>query len=238
MHYLFNPGRFLRIARWLLPIFAVLMVFGLGVGVYIGLFDSPADYQQGETVRIMYVHVPSAWMSLFIYSVMAGFSVGYLVWRNPLSSLLVVAAAPIGMVFAFLCLVTGSLWGKPMWGAWWVWDARLTSMLILFLFYVGLVVLASAFQHVERAAKSVVLLTLFGFINVPVVKFSVDYWNTLHQPASILRSGGVAIDSTMLLPLGLMFLGFVGYFGVVLVLRTQQLILARKVVQLHKKSFT
>ncbi|MCX7315818.1 MAG: heme ABC transporter permease, partial [Hyphomicrobiales bacterium] len=156
------------------------------------------------TVRIMYIHVPAAWLALSCYSLMALSSVGSLVWKHPLADVSAKALAPIGAAFTFLCLVTGALWGKPMWGTWWVWDARLTSVLVLFLGYCGIMALWTAFDDPARAARPVAILTLFGFINVPIVKFSVDWWNTLHQPASVFRLGGPSIDPSMLTPLFVM----------------------------------
>jgi heme exporter protein C len=171
-------------------------------------FTAPADYQQGETVKIMYLHVPAAWLSLFFYMIMTSSALGTLVWRHPLADMSQKAAAPIGAAFTLICLVTGSLWGKPMWGTYWVWDARLTSVLVLFLMYCGTLALWQAIEEPVRAARAVAILTLVGAINVPIVKFSVDWWNTLHQPASVLRVGGPAIHPSMLYPLLLMALGF------------------------------
>ena len=175
----------------------LLIVGGLGWG----LLYSPPDYQQGETVRIMYVHVPSAWMALFIYVCMAVASAVGLIWRHPVADLSAKASAPIGAAFTFLCLVTGSLWGQPMWGTWWVWDGRLTSVLILFFLYLGYIALWQAFDDQAKAARAAAILALVGAINVPIVKFSVDWWNTLHQPASVLTMDGPHIHSTLLWPL-------------------------------------
>jgi heme exporter protein C len=228
MHRFANPARFLRIANTVLPWFAGATAILLAIGLYLALFDSPADYQQGETVRIMYVHVPSAWMALFIYSCIAAASAVALIWRHPLADLVAQSASPIGAAFTFIALVSGSLWGKPMWGTWWVWDARLTSVLILFFLYLGHIALARAFDDPVRGARAAAILALVGFVNVPIIKFSVDWWNTLHQPASIMRLGGPSIDPSMLLPLLIMALAFTSFFVVLLLLRVKAELLAAK----------
>ena len=229
MHRHFNPGRFSRYMDATFPYILVIALISFGLGLYFALFASPPDYQQGDSVRIMYIHVPAAWMSLFVYTSIAALSAASLIWKNPLSDMMGYAAAPIGAAFTFICLITGSLWGKPIWGTWWVWDARLTSVLILFFFYLGYIAIWHAFDDETRAAKAAAILALVGFINVPIVKFSVDFWNTLHQPASILRSGGVAIDSSMLYPLILMFIAYKGFFIITLIIRTKSEILSRKI---------
>ncbi|MCZ8097715.1 MAG: heme ABC transporter permease [Burkholderiales bacterium] len=199
-----NPTVFLGIASWLIPVLSVLAA-GLGVvGLWMVFFIAPADYQQGETVKIMYIHVPAAWLAMGCYSVMALSAIGTLVWRHPLADVSGKAAAPLGAAFTALCLLTGSLWGKPMWGTWWVWDARLTSVLVLFLMYCGVIALWNAIEDPTRAGRSVAILTLVGFVNIPIVKFSVDWWNTLHQPASVIRLDGPTIDPSMLRPLLIM----------------------------------
>src|SRR5918993_1715193 len=203
-----NPSLFLRWSGAALPFVAAAAVVLLLVGLYMAWFMAPADYQQGETIRIMFLHVPAAWLALFFYGLMAASALGTLVWRHPLADVSQKAAAPIGAAFTLVCLVTGSLWGKPMWGTYWVWDARLTSVLVLFLMYCGTLALWQAIEEPARAARAVAILTLVGAINVPIVKFSVDWWNTLHQPASVLRVGGPAIHPSMLYPLLLMALGF------------------------------
>jgi heme exporter protein C len=228
MHKYFNPRKFSNIIDKILPFSAVLTFGLLASGVYYALVASPADYQQGEYVRIMYVHVPSAWMALSIYSFIAAFGAAGLIWRNPLSHMVAIAAAPIGAAFTFICLVTGAMWGKPIWGTWWVWDARLTSVLILFFFYLGYMALYNSYDDKERAGRFSAILAIVGFINVPIIKFSVDWWNTLHQPASIIRSGGISIDKSMLIPLMLMFAGFASFFITVLIIRIKAEILERK----------
>lgn len=194
--YLANPSRFLRLSNRLFMPIGVITCICLAYGLYLGLFASPADYQQGDTVRIIYIHVPAAWLALFGYVGLGLCGLFYVVWRHPLADIAARAIAPVGAVFALLTLITGALWGKPMWGAWWVWDARLTSMLILFFFYLGVIALANGFDRPERGSRPAALLAMVGVINVPIVKFSVDWWNTLHQPASLLRSGGPAVDSS------------------------------------------
>ncbi len=229
MHKYANPARFLRIAAVVLPWCAGLTAILIGAGLYFALFASPADYQQGETVRIMYVHVPTAWMGLFCYTSMAIASAVALIWKHPLADIAAKATSPVGAGFTFVCLVTGALWGKPMWGTWWVWDARLTSMLILLFLYLGHMALVNAFDDPTRGAKAGAILALVGAVNVPIIKFSVDWWNTLHQPASVVKMGGPAIDPSMLLPLLLMGVGFTTYYITVLLLRIRAEVAGAKI---------
>jgi heme exporter protein C len=203
-----NPYRFFQIADKLLPFLWVATVLAFVTALYFAFFNSPPDYQQGETVRIMYVHVPSASLALFVYVLMALASAVALIWKHPLADMAAKAAAPLGAGFCFLALATGSIWGKPMWGTWWVWDARLTSMFVLMLLYLGYIAVWRTFDDQRRAADLARIVALVGVINIPIVKFSVDWWNTLHQPASTLRRNGPAIHETILWPLGLMFLAF------------------------------
>jgi heme exporter protein C len=177
----------------------------IAVGFYLSFFDSPADYQQGETVRIMYIHVPCAWLSMMVYGLIAVSSFGLLVFRHPLADVSAKAAAPIGAAFTFLALLTGSLWGKPMWGTYWVWDARLTSVLILFFLYLGLMALRAALEDESAAAKLTAVLALVGVTILPIIKFSVNWWNTLHQPSTDFTS---TVDPSMRWPLIIMALGF------------------------------
>lgn len=202
-----NPTFFLRLVAAVLPWAWAATIALLGVGLYMTFFVAPADYQQGETVRIMYIHVPAAWLSMFAYSVMTLSALGTLVWRHPLADASQQAAAPLGAIFTFICLITGSLWGKPMWGTWWVWDARLTSVLVLFLIYLGLIALWNTIEEPTKAARAAAILTLVGVVNIPIIKFSVDWWNTLHQPASVMRMGGPTIHPSMLWPLLIMAVG-------------------------------
>jgi heme exporter protein C len=233
MHRFANPARFLRISNIILPWAAGATVVLMIVGLYLSLFASPADYQQGDTVRIMYIHVPAAWMALFVYTNMAISAAVGLVWKHPLADLFTKAAAPIGAGFTALCLITGSLWGEPMWGTWWVWDARLTSVLILFFLYLGYMALVNAFDDPTRGAKAGAILVLVGVVNVPIIKFSVDWWNTLHQPASVVRMSGPSIDPSMLWPLLMMGLAFTAYFVTVVLLRVRSEIAARKIQTLR-----
>ena len=202
-----NPTRFLALAERLLPWLIGLTVIAFAVGLQ-QTAGAPDDYQQGATVKIMFIHVPNAWLSMFVWAVMSVAALGTLVWRHPLADVAAKAAAPIGAAFTFLALVTGSLWGRPMWGTYWEWDARLTSVLILFLMYLGLIALWRAVEDPSRAARAAAILTLVGAINLPIIKFSVDWWNTLHQPASVIRLGGPAIHPTILIPLLVMAVAF------------------------------
>jgi len=203
-----NPTRFLGLAERLLPALSAAAAVTLGFGLYLAWFVAPADYQQGETVRIMFVHVPAAWLAMFAYLMMASASLGVLVWRHPLADVAAKAAAPLGAGMTFLALATGSLWGKPMWGTWWVWDARLTSVLVLFIMYLGLIALRNALEDDGRAARAAAILTLVGAVNLPIIKFSVDWWNTLHQPASVIRVGGSTLHPSILWPLLVTAAGF------------------------------
>lgn len=223
-----NPKGFERIVDKIMPIAMVAAFIGIVSGLFFGLVSSPEDYQQGETVRIMYIHVPAAWLSMLIYSMIAVFSLSYLVWKNPFSYLMARSLAPIGVIFAMICLITGSIWGYPTWGTWWVWDARLTSMLLLFFLYLGYIGLEGAFEEEEKEAKSSSILALVGAINLPIIKFSVEWWNTLHQPASVFKIGGPTIDGAMLLPLGLMAIGLTSLFFIIWVYKVRTALLKKK----------
>ena len=212
MQFLANPKHFLKLANAVLPIVWAITIALFTLGLYGALVAAPPDYQQGETARIMFVHVPAAWMALLVYTVMALASAVAMIFRHPLADAAAKVAAPIGAVFCFLSLATGSLWGKPMWGAWWVWDARLTSMFVLMLLYLGYMAVWQAIDEPHRAAAIARIVALVGFINVPVVKFSVDWWNSLHQPASVLRLGGPTIAGSMLWPLLVMGLAYTFLF--------------------------
>ena len=204
MHRFANPARFQRLVDPLLPWLAVAAVGLFAFGLWWGLVRSPADYQQGDTVRIMYVHVPAAWLAMLVYGLVALASAASLIWRHPLADIAARAASPLGAGFTLIALATGMLWGKPMWGTWWVWDARLTSVLILFFLYLGHIALSHAFDDPARGARAAAVLAIVGVINLPIIKFSVDWWNTLHQPASVLRLEGPTIDPAMLVPLFVM----------------------------------
>jgi len=218
--------------RWsgaLVPWLTALSLGVLALGLYQTFFVVPPDYQQGETVRIMYIHVPSAWMAMMVYTTMAVASAVGLVWKHPVAELYTKAAAPLGAGFTALCLLTGSLWGQPMWGTWWVWDARLTSVLILFFIYLGYIVLVSAFDDPQRGLKAGAVLTLVGAVTLPIIKFSGDWWNTLHQPASVMKLGGSTLDSSMLYPLLLMAVAFTALFAWLVLLRTETEIAERRI---------
>ena len=219
MHRFANPNRFLRIAAVVLPWSAALTVALLAVGLYLALKVSPADYQQGESVRIMYVHVPAAWMALFVYGCLAGASAVALIWKHPLADLAAKSSAPIGACFTFIALATGSIWGKPMWGAWWVWDARLTSELVLLFLYLGYMALQSAFSDRRTASRASAILALVGVVNLPIIHYSVDWWNTLHQGATILKANAPSIHPSMLIPLLIMVLAFHLHFFTVALMR-------------------
>lgn len=223
-----NPSRFLTLSGRVLPGLSLLTAITLVVGLVMA-FSAPPDYQQGETVRIMYVHVPAAWLSMLCYGVMAVAALGTLVWRHPLADVVAKSAAPIGAGFTLVALVTGSLWGRPMWGTWWVWDARLTSVLVLFLMYLGLIALWRSVEDPGRAARAAAVLTLVGSINLPIIRFSVNWWNTLHQPASVFRMGGPTIDASLLHPLLVMALGATLLFATLLLMAMRNEILRRRI---------
>jgi len=202
-----NPTRFRTLAETLLPWLAAATVVAFGFGLE-RAYLAPDDYQQGATVKIMFLHVPSAWLSMMAWGLMSVAALGTLVWRHPLADVAAKAAAPLGAAFTLLCLVTGSLWGRPMWGTYWVWDARLTSELVLLLMYLGVLAVWRTIDDPIRAARAAAVLTLVGAIDLPIIKFSVDWWNTLHQPASVFRIGGSTIDASLLVPLFVMAIAF------------------------------
>ncbi len=227
-HKLSSPPHFYRIAGkwlpWLIALFVLLTVYGL-VG---GLILAPTDYQQGESYRIIYVHVPAAWMSLFIYIVMATAGVVVMVWRMKLAEVVMISCAPIGAMFTFLALVTGSVWGKPMWGTWWVWDARLTSELLLLFLYLGVLGLYNAIEDKRIAARAVSILAIVGVINIPIIHYSVEWWNSLHQGPTVLKAGGPGMDTSMLIPLLVMAMSFKVYFIINLLQRCRAELLERE----------
>ena len=223
-----NPTRFLSLTARLLPYLVAGTAIVLAVGLYLSA-TAPDDYQQGATVKIMFIHVPNAWLSMFVWAVMSAAALGTLVWRHPLADVAAKAAAPIGASFTFLALVTGSLWGRPMWGTYWEWDARLTSVLILFLMYLGLMALWRTVDDPSRAGRAAAVLTLAGAVNLPIIKFSVDWWNTLHQPTSVFRMGGPTLDHTFLIPLLVMAGGFTLLFVTLQVAAMRNEILRRRV---------
>ena len=233
--YLANPTRFRKITTAIFPVAVLVSAIALTFGLYLAFFASPADYQQGDTVRIMYIHVPAAWMAMMCYLLMALSAVFYLVWRHPLADIGARAMALPGAGFALITLLTGSFWGRPMWGTWWVWDARLTSMLILFFLYLGYMALADGFERAERGSKPASLLLLVGVINLPIIKFSVDWWNTLHQGSSVLRLDGPSIDPAMLKPLLIMALAMLGWCIAITILRMNTLINRRRITNLESR---
>ena len=240
--WLANPHRFSRLTGNLQLPLIILSTTLISLGLYYGLFDSPKDYQQGDAVRIMYVHVPSAWLASFLYFSLAISCIFYLVWKHPLADLIANAIAPIGLIFSVLTLITGSLWGKPMWGTWWVWDARLTSMLILFFFYLGFILLSNAFERKIDGSKTASVLAIIGLINLPIIKFSVDWWHTLHQPSSILRMDGPSIDKEMLFPLALMMVGFSLFSLYLIIINVKTMLMEKKcealILKLNLKEFS
>ena len=212
LHKYANPNNFLRIIRPIRFISLYLAIFLITCGLIMSLFFSPPDYQQSDTVRIMYIHVPSAWISLLAYLFIFFFSLFYVIWKFPLFILIAKELPTAGVTFTFLTLITGSLWGKPTWGTYWVWDARLTSFLILFFIYLGLIFIEKSFKYSTQGDNSFAYLAIIGGINIPIIKFSVDWWNTLHQPASVIRIGGPTISYDILIPLLIMTLGIMCLF--------------------------
>jgi len=223
-----NPTRFLAFANRAIPWLGGLAIVAFAFGINQVLL-APDDYQQGPTVKIMFLHVPGAWLGMLGWSVMTVAALGTLVWRHPLADVAAKATAPIGAAFTLMCLVTGSLWGRPMWGTYWVWDARLTSVLLLFLLYLGVIALWRTVEDSSRAARAAAILTLVGAIDLPIIKFSVDWWNTLHQPASVFRMGRPTIDASILIPLLVMTLAFTLTFATLLLAATRNEILRRRV---------
>jgi len=228
-----NPTFFLKLSGTVLPWLTGLTVVLLLVGLYMVFFVAPPDYQQGETVKIMFIHVPSAWLAMMGYSIITIASIGSLIWRHPMADVAAKAAAPIGACFTLLALITGSLWGKPMWGTYWVWDARLTSVLILFFLYLGLIAMWQAIEEPSRAGRAAAILAIVGSVNVPIIKFSVDWWNTLHQPASVTRLDGPAIHSSILIPLLVMTAAFTALFFVLHLTAMRTEVLRRRVQALR-----
>ena len=222
-----NPKRFMQVSGAFLPWIAGAAVVTLLAGLALG-FAVPPDYQQGDTVRIMFLHVPAAWTAMMAYGLMALASAIGLINRHPLADVAAKAAAPLGAVFTALGLVTGSLWGKPMWGAWWVWDGRLTSFLLLLLLYLGYIALGSAIEDETRSARACAILAIVGAVNLPIIEFSVDWWTTLHQGESILRKGGSLISPVFLWPLLLMGLGYTLLFFSLWLVRIRTEIVIRR----------
>jgi heme exporter protein C len=229
LHRFANPGRFLRISGAVLPWLVVPSLLLTAIGLVWGLFFSPADWQQGDAVRIMYIHVPAAWLGSAGYLALALCSLVSLVWRHPLADLAAVEIGPVGAGFTALCLITGSLWGRPIWGAWWVWDARLTSMLVLFFLYLGHIALVRAFDNPERGYRAGAILALVGVVDLPIIKFSVDWWNTLHQPDTITLTGAPTMYITMLWPLLFTTLGYTLGFAAIAITRLRAAVMERRI---------
>lgn len=228
MHRFGSPPWFYRWSGRVLPWFAVGCALCLAAGLYSGLLLAPPDYQQGESYRIIFIHVPGAWLSLFVYMVMASASIAALVWRVKVAEVVAAACAPIGASFTVIALVTGSLWGKPMWGAYWVWDARLTSELVLLFLYLGVIGLHSAIDEPRKAARAAGLLAIVGVINIPIIHYSVEWWNTLHQGPTVTKFDSPSIHWSMLAPLLIMTLGFKLFFATALIMRSRVALLERE----------
>ncbi len=227
-HRLASPKYFYDISGRLIPWFGGAALLLMVTGLYLGLFVAPPDYQQGESYRIMFIHVPSAWMSLFIYVVMATAGAIGLIWKIKLADVIAASSAPLGASFTFLALVTGSLWGKPMWGTYWVWDARLTSELILLFLYLGFMALQSAIEDKRTAARAGAVLALVGVVNIPIIHFSVEWWNTLHQGPTVTKFGAPSIAISMLIPLLVMAVAFMLYYATTVLMRARGEVLDRE----------
>ena len=232
MHRFASPARFARMIRALLPVVVTLTLVLTAYGLHLG-FAAPEDYQQGVTVRIMYLHVPAAWMATMIYGAMALLSAFYLIFKHELAALMARELAAIGALFTAITLLTGMIWGKPMWGTWWVWDARLTSVLILLFLYAGFMAVAGSGTGQEKAKVAASWLCIVGAVNLPIIKFSVEWWNTLHQPASILRMDGPTIDPSMLTPLFIMLAAAASLTVTLLFLRVEAALAEQKIRRLQ-----
>ena len=228
MMFLFNPNKFNEVANYIFKPLIILSIILFFLGLLFSFYLSPDDYQQGSTVRIMYVHVPSAWLALLTYAIMTLYSILALAFRIPFGFIFNTAVAPIGAVFTLICIISGSLWGKPMWGTWWVWDARLTSVAILFIIYLIIIFMNLSFENRIVREKVVAIFILVGSVNLPIVKFSVDWWNTLHQPATISKLSKPSIDPSMMTPLIIMTFAFIMIGVVIAILRIKTEIISRK----------
>jgi len=230
-----HPGQFVALTRVLVWPLAALTALLFAAGLWFAFFHSPADYQMGDTVRIMYIHVPTAWLSQFVYATMAVSALGTLVWRHPMADVSMKAAAPLGAVFTAMALYTGSLWGRPTWGTFWEWDGRMTSTLVLLFIYLGIVALWRAFDDQLRAARVVAVFTLVGALNIPIIKFSVDWWSTLHQPASVFTPEGPKMPVSILTPLLVMFLAFTLLFLTLQLIAMHTEIRRRRIATLERR---
>lgn len=230
-----NPGRFMKISRAVLPwlIFITFILFIIGLFF---CFTAPLDYQHGVTTRIMYLHVPYAWIAMLCYTLMTLSALGTLLWRHPLADIALKSAAPIGAVFTFLALITGSLWGRPAWGTWWMWDARLVTMLILLFIYLCIIMMCHLFDSFGKSMRAAAIFTLLGFVNIPIIKFSVYWWHSLHQTSSVIRKGGSGIDPSMLIPLFTMAAAFTFLFVTLHLLSMRNEITRQKVQNLEKQA--
>ena len=228
MKFLVNPGKFNEMADYIFKPILISSIVLFGIGLLFSFYLSPDDYQQGSTVRIMYVHVPSAWLALLTYAIMTIYSILALAFRIPFGFIFNTAVAPIGAVFTLICIISGSLWGKPMWGTWWVWDARLTSVAILFIIYLIIIFMNLSFENRIVREKVVAIFILVGSVNLPIVKFSVDWWNTLHQPATISKLSKPSIDPSMMTPLIIMTFAFIMIGIAIAILRIKTEIISRK----------
>ena len=228
LHKFASPPHFYRLAGKLVPWFGWSAFVLIVAALFGGLVLAPPDYQQGDAFRIIYVHAPSAWMSLFVYVVMALASAIGLIWRIKLAHAVAASCAPIGASFTFAALATGALWGQPMWGTWWVWDARLTSELILLFLYLGYIALRASIDDLQRADRASAVLALVGVVNVPIIHYSVVWWNTLHQPATVTKMAAPSISTSMLIPLLIMIVGFTLFFVALLLVRVRGEVLRRE----------
>ena len=228
MKFLVNPGKFKEMADYVFKPILISSIILFAIGLLFSFYLSPDDYQQGSTVRIMYVHVPSAWLALLTYAIMILYSILALAFRIPFGFIFNTAVAPIGAVFTLICIISGSLWGKPMWGTWWVWDSRLTSVAILFIIYLIIIFMNLSFENRIVREKVVAIFILVGSVNLPIVKFSVDWWNTLHQPATISKLSKPSIDPSMMTPLIIMTFAFIMIGITIAILRIKTEIISRK----------
>ena len=228
MKFFVNPSKFNRVADYLFKPILISSIVLFSLGLVFSFYLSPEDYQQGSTVRIMYIHVPSAWLALLTYAIMTLYSILALAFRIPFGFIINTAVAPIGAVFTLICIISGSLWGKPMWGTWWVWDARLTSVAILFIIYLLIIFMNLSFENRVVREKVVAIFILVGSINLPIIKFSVDWWNTLHQPATISKLSKPSIDPSMIIPLFIMTFAFTMIGIAIAILRIKTEIISRK----------
>jgi heme exporter protein C len=231
-----HPGQFLNWSRYLVWPLAIVTALTFAAGLWFAFLNSPEDYQMGDMVRVMYIHVPNAWLSMLVYGVMAVAALGTLVWRHPLADVAAKAAVPLGAVFTAATLYSGALWGRPTWGTYWEWDGRMTSELVLLLIYLGIIALWRAFDDQLKAGRIVAIVTLVGAINIPVIHYSVDWWNTLHQPASVFTATGPKMPFSILMPLFVMLFAFTFLFALLQVVRMRTEILRRRAETLSRQA--